>query len=146
MANPKILEQKQAVIDEITENVKNSASFILLENNGLTGNCAMINHTAGSTTITLKQGTYIINFNCDATSATTGALSFQLYNNDIAVPSALATNTIATENNISNFGFTTFIKVLCSCPAIDNTARLTIRNTGANPAIISNVAVTVHKQ
>ena len=36
MANPKILEQKQAVIDEITENVKNSASFILLENNGLT--------------------------------------------------------------------------------------------------------------
>ena len=36
MANPKILEKKQAVIDEITENVKNSASFILLENHGLT--------------------------------------------------------------------------------------------------------------
>ena len=119
---------------------------VVLENNGLTGNCAMINHTAGSTTITLKQGTYIIHFNCDATSATTGALSFQLYNNDIAVPSALAINTIATENNISNFGFTTSIKVFCSCPAIDNTARLTIRNTGANPAIISNVAVTVHRQ
>lgn len=49
---------------------------VVLESNGLTGNCAMINHTAGSTTITLKQGTYIINFNCDATSATTGALSF----------------------------------------------------------------------
>ena len=119
---------------------------VVLENNGLTGNCAMINYTAGSTTITLKQGTYIIHFNCDATSATTGALSFQLYNNDIAVPSALAINTIATENNISNFGFTTSIKVFCSCPAIDNTARLTIRNTGANPAIISNVAVTVHRQ
>ena len=36
MANPKILEKKQEVIDEITENVKNSASFILLENHGLT--------------------------------------------------------------------------------------------------------------
>ncbi len=36
MANPKILEQKQKIIDEITENVKNSESFILLENNGLT--------------------------------------------------------------------------------------------------------------
>ena len=36
MANPKILEQKQAVIDEITENVKNSKAFILLNNNGLT--------------------------------------------------------------------------------------------------------------
>ena len=36
MANPKILEQKQAVIDEITKNVKESSSFIFLENAGLT--------------------------------------------------------------------------------------------------------------
>ena len=36
MANPKILEQKQNVINEITENVKNSKAFILLNNNGLT--------------------------------------------------------------------------------------------------------------
>ena len=36
MANPKILEQKQTVIDEIANNVKESSSFIFLENNGLT--------------------------------------------------------------------------------------------------------------
>ena len=36
MANPKILEAKQNVIDEITNNVKESSSFILLDNNGLT--------------------------------------------------------------------------------------------------------------
>lgn len=36
MANQKILDQKQVVIDEITENVKNSSTFIFLENNGLT--------------------------------------------------------------------------------------------------------------
>lgn len=36
MANPKILEQKQAVIDEIANNVKESSSFIFLENHGLT--------------------------------------------------------------------------------------------------------------
>ena len=36
MANPKILERKQAVIDEITNNVKESSSFIFLENAGLT--------------------------------------------------------------------------------------------------------------
>ena len=36
MANPKILEKKQVVIDEITSNVKESSSFIFLENNGLT--------------------------------------------------------------------------------------------------------------
>ena len=36
MANPKILEQKQVVIDEIANNVKESSSFIFLENHGLT--------------------------------------------------------------------------------------------------------------
>lgn len=36
MANQKILDQKQTVINEIAENVKNSSSFIFLENNGLT--------------------------------------------------------------------------------------------------------------
>ena len=36
MANPKILEQKQVVIDEIANNVKESNAFIFLENHGLT--------------------------------------------------------------------------------------------------------------
>jgi len=36
MANPKILEKKQAIIDEIATNVKESSSFIFLENTGLT--------------------------------------------------------------------------------------------------------------
>ena len=36
MANPKILEAKQQVINEIANNVKESSSFIFLENNGLT--------------------------------------------------------------------------------------------------------------
>ena len=36
MANQKILDQKQVVIDEIANNVKESNSFIFLENHGLT--------------------------------------------------------------------------------------------------------------
>ncbi len=36
MANPKILEKKQNIIDEISNNVKESSSFIFLDNNGLT--------------------------------------------------------------------------------------------------------------
>ena len=36
MANQKILDQKQLVIDEIAKNVSDSASFIFLDNNGLT--------------------------------------------------------------------------------------------------------------
>ena len=38
MANPKILEAKQVIIDEIANNVKESSSFIFLENTGLSGN------------------------------------------------------------------------------------------------------------
>ena len=36
MANPKKLEAKQKVVDEIANNLKESSSFIFLENNGLT--------------------------------------------------------------------------------------------------------------
>lgn len=117
---------------------------ITLELNGINGCCAT-NHVAGSTTITLRQGYYIISVNCDATSDTVGPLSFQMYNNDEAIPAAEATEQIATAGNVSNFSFTTALRVLPSCPAIDNTARLTIKNIGANSAIVSNVAVTVHK-
>ena len=35
MANQKILDQKQLVIDEITDKVKNAATFVVFENNGL---------------------------------------------------------------------------------------------------------------
>ena len=36
MANQKILDAKQEIINEIVENVKNSSAFIFLENHGLT--------------------------------------------------------------------------------------------------------------
>ncbi len=36
MANQKILDQKQKIIDEIAKNVQESSSFIFLENHGLT--------------------------------------------------------------------------------------------------------------
>ncbi len=36
MANQKILDAKQVIVDEIVENVKNSSAFIFLENHGLT--------------------------------------------------------------------------------------------------------------
>ena len=48
-----------------------------------------------------------------------------------------------TANNIDNYSFTAAIRVLPSCPVIDNIAQLTVVNTGANAAIVSNAAVTV---
>ena len=35
MANQKILDQKQSVINEITDKVKNSTTFVVFNNNGL---------------------------------------------------------------------------------------------------------------
>lgn len=121
-----------------------SNGAIALQNNG-TG-CSCINHPAGSTIITINcPGTYIIETTINATSATTGPLSFQLYNNGVAVHAAIATNTIATENNVSNFAFTVAMRVRCSCQAIDNSAQLTIVNTSANEATVSTAAVVIHR-
>ena len=121
-----------------------SNGAIALQNNG-TG-CSCITHPAGSTAITINYpGAYIIETTINATSATTGPLSFQLYNNGVAVPAAIATNTIATENNVSNFAFTVAMRVRCSCQAIDNSAQLTIVNTSANEATVSTAAVVIHR-
>lgn len=117
---------------------------IALQNNAL--NCSCMEHPAGSTTITIRSpGIYIIDVTVNATSATTGPLSFQLYNNGVAVPAAIATNTIATENNVSNFAFTVAMRIRCSCSAIDNSAQLTIVNASGNAAIVSNAAVVIHR-
>lgn len=122
----------------------NANSDVVLNTNGIKGSCDGITHVAGTSTITInKAGTYIISVNLDATSATTGTSQFSLYNNGTAVKGALATTTVATANDIDNYSFTAVIRVLPSCPAISNIAQLTVVNTGANAAIVSNTAVTV---
>ena len=72
-----------------------------------------------------------------------GDLSFQLYNNGVAIPGAIATNNIATASNKANYAFTAAIRVLASCPVINNTAQLTIQNISANAATVTNAAVTI---
>lgn len=122
----------------------NANSDVVLNTNGVKCSCDGITHIAGTPTITIsKAGTYIVSVNLDATSATTGTSQFSLYNNGTAVKGALATTTVATANNIDNYSFTAAIRVLPSCPVIDNIAQLTVVNTGANAAIVSNAAVTV---
>lgn len=111
--------------------------------NGIRGSC-YINHVAGTSVISItKPGNYIVSVNLDATSATTGTSQFSLYNNGTSVKGAQASNTVATANDINNYTFTAAIKVLPSCQAINNTAQLTVVNTGANAAIVSNAAMTV---
>lgn len=127
----------------LNEQTVNANSDVVLNTNGVRSSC-YISHTAGTSTITInKPGIYIISVNLDATSATTGTSQFSLYNNGTAVKSATATTTVATANDISNYNFTTAIRVYPSCQALNNNAQLSIVNTGANAAIVSNVAVTV---
>ena len=122
----------------------NANSDVVLNTNGVQCSCDGITHIAGTPMITIrKAGTYVISVNLNATSATTGTSQFSLYNNGTAVKGASATTTIATANDIDNYSFTAMIRILPSCPAINNIAQLTVVNTGANAAIISNAAVTV---
>ena len=117
---------------------------IPLNVNGITNRCDGIIHDAGAPAITLNRaGTYLVTVNLDATSATTGTSSFSLYNNGVAVKGAIATTTVATANNIDTYSFTAVVRILPSCPAINNIGQLTVVNTGANAAIVSNIAVTV---
>ena len=92
-----------------------------------------------------KPGYYYITFNADAAAIeTVGLLAMQLQNNGVAVQGAEASSTTTTAGNISNYAFSTIIRVLSSCCAVDNTAKLTIVNTGVD-ATYSNVNINVTK-
>ena len=92
-----------------------------------------------------KPGYYYVTFNADAAATETlGVLSVELQNNGVAVPGAEASSTTTVAGNISNCAFSTIIRVLPSCCAIDNTASLTVVNTGID-ATYSNVNINITK-
>lgn len=102
-----------------------------LEQNQLLTGCA-ITHIPGSTSIILNEpGLYLINFDADGyATGGTGSFTVQLYNNSIAVPSAVSTSSSTSSTDAETIGFSTIIQVKPSCCAIDNTANLTFVNTG----------------
>lgn len=88
-------------------------------------------HTAGSPTVTLrKTGYYLVNFSGVLSAASTGLLSAQLYNNGTAIPGAASSVTLDTAEDSKNISFSTIVRVLNSCACVDNTANLTVVNTG----------------
>jgi hypothetical protein len=92
-----------------------------------------------------KPGYYFVTFNAvAAATATLGELTVELYNNGVAVPGAEASTTTTVAGNNANYAFSTIIRVLPSCCAIDNTARLTIVNTGVD-GTYANVNVNITK-
>ena len=107
-----------------TQTVAVDGAYVFDTNRIVTG--CTVGHVPGTTSFTLtKPGYYYVTFNTTFTTEATGNVTVELRNGGIAVPGANATETITTVGNIKSMAFTTIIKVLPSCCAIDNTATLT---------------------
>ena len=111
------------------QTVEVGSAYVFDTNRIVTG--CTVGHVPGTTTFTLtKTGYYYITFNTTFTTATTGDATVELRNGGTAVPGANGTETVTTAGDTKSIAFTTIVKVLPSCPAIDNTATLTFVATG----------------
>ena len=92
-----------------------------------------------------KPGYYYVTFNADGAATTAaGDVVVVLQNNGVAVPGAIATQTVAAADDAVNLAFTTIIRVPPSCCAVDNTANLTLVNTGV-AATFTNANINITK-
>lgn len=119
------------------QEVLQNEAAIFTTNRILTG--CTVTHDEGSQVFNLnKPGYYYVAFN-GITLGKEGAV-IQLYNNGVAVPGAISASTDSVEENLA---FSTIIKVKPSCCYVDNTAKLTFINNGADTTLINaNVVIT----
>ena len=124
-----------------TQNVVANGTITFTTDRILTG-CTVTRN--GNTFQLNKPGYYYVTFNAVAAATeTVGDLTVELYNNGVAVPGAAATVTTATAGNNDNYAFTTIIRVLPSCPMVNNAANLTIVNTGVDATYtVANINIT----
>lgn len=103
-----------------------------------------VKHADGTPTFTLtKPGYYFVTFDGTITDTAAGIVTVQLLNGGVAVPGAEASITNAAVTDERSFSFTTIIRVLPSCCAIDNTTTLTVTNTGiAATYSVANINIT----
>lgn len=103
-----------------------------------------VRHADGTPSFTLtKPGYYYVTFDGTITDTAAGIVTVQLLNGGVAVPGAEASITNAATTDERSFSFTTIVRVLPSCCAIDNTTTLTIANTGiAATYSVANINIT----
>jgi hypothetical protein len=125
-----------------TQTVATGGAFVFDTNRIVTG--CTVGHVPGTSALVLnKPGYYYITFNTTFTTATTGDATVELQNGGIAIPGANATETVTTAGDTKSISFTTIVKVLPSCPAIDNTTTLTFVATSiALDASTASVSIT----
>lgn len=102
-----------------------------------------VKHADGTPTFTLtKPGYYFVTFDGVITGTTAGIVTVELLNGADAVPAALASTTVAADA-VETLNFATIVRVLPSCPSIDNTTKLTVANTGVATTFTSaNINIT----
>ena len=104
------------------------------------------NFTNSNTIALNTQGWYKVHVTINATGTTVGVNTFQLYQNGVAIPGALASHTITAIGDVRNFCFETIVRVLPSCACQCNSpVNLTILNNGANTITVNNITVDVVK-
>jgi hypothetical protein len=131
-----------STFNSTTQTVDVGGAYVFDTNRIVTG--CTVGHVPGTSALVLnKPGYYYITFNTTFTTATTGDATVELQNGGIAVPGANATETVTTAGDTKSISFTTIVKVLPSCPAIDNTTTLTFVATSiALDASTASVSIT----
>jgi hypothetical protein len=118
-----------STFNSTAQTVDIGGAYVFDTNRIVTG--CTVGHVPGTSALILnKPGYYYITFNTTFTTATTGEAIVELQNGGIAVPGANGAETVTTAGDTKSISFTTIVKVLPSCPAIDNTTTLTFVATG----------------
>ncbi len=136
------VNQKSALytVNSTTQTLAANGYIEFANNNLLTG--IAITHLAGSTSIGLTKGLYMVTANADVTPTAAGDIAVQLVNNGVVVSGAKGSVTGASDTMYS-IGFTTLVKVLPSCCVINNNASLQVQLTAAGG--VSNASMSVVK-
>ena len=102
-----------------------------------------VKHADGTPTFTLtRPGYYFITFDGVVTADAAGTVTVELLNGADPVPGAIASTALAADG-IATLNFTTIVRVLPSCPAIDNTTKLSVLNSGIGATFTSaNINIT----
>jgi hypothetical protein len=125
-----------------TQTVEVDGAYVFDTNRIATG--CTVGHAPGTAIFTLaKPGYYYVSFNTTFTTTTTGDATVELQNGGTLVPGATGTETVTTAGDTKSIAFATIVRVLPSCPAIDNTTTLTFVATGIElTATVAAVNIT----
>lgn len=113
-------------------------------NNLLTGTA--ITHPAGSTSVNLIRGLYLVSVSADVVPAAAGNVGLQLLattESTSAVVNGAQSVVTGVADTAVNISFTTLIRVRPSCCAVNNSTSIQVQATAA--ATINNSSISVVK-